>query len=52
MKDFNNDGKVDKKDYQIFEDINSSQDMQGNTTAQTIIVMLIVIGIILLLKLT
>ena len=22
MKDFNNDGKVDKKDYQIFEDIN------------------------------
>ena len=32
-----------------FEDINSSQDMQGNTTVPTIIVALIVIIIVLLL---
>jgi len=51
MKDFNNDGKVDKKDYQIFEDINNSQNMQGNTTAPTIVITLIIIGIILFVKL-
>lgn len=51
MKDYNKDGKIDREDYQIFEDLNNKQNIQGNTTIPAIIVAMIVIGLLIFLKL-
>lgn len=49
MKDYNGDERVDKEDYQIFEELNNAEP-SGNTTIPLLVVVVVVVLIFLYFK--